>query len=294
MNSFKHIIVIGYGVVTGRVLSCVNDCSDKYGYRVTYIEHEIHPFNIAKKYAETNGIDCRVIEDKINLTEYFLEQARKERVLIISAGNNFLFPKKIVDNRNIRIINFHNALLPNLPGRNAPSWAIYEKYLKTGITWHYVASGIDDGDVIIQKECSLTDDTKAYELAAMQMGLAGDVFEEVFESILNGTVKTTKQIIDEKRRVYKSKEVPGDGTFNLDDNVDDIYRLLRAMDYGKFAIFSPPKTVYNEQIIKIKRYKKMNISDKREADDRIYLPIDEDKLLMLKYEVIKHDQEQQK
>lgn len=285
MNPFKHIIVIGYGVITERVLSYVDDCANKYGYHITYIEHEIYPFNVAKKYAESNDIDYRVIEDKSNLTDYFLEQARKERVLIISASNNYLFPIKIVDNLNTRIINFHNALLPNLPGRNAPSWAIYENYLKTGITWHYVASGIDDGDIIIQKECFLTDDIKAYELVAMQMGLASEAFGEVFEDVLNETVKTKKQILEKKRRVYKSQEVPGGGTFNIDDNVDDIYRLLRAMDYGKVAIFSLPKTFYNGKAISIKRYKKMDVSDKCKANDKIYLPYGKDKLLMLKYEV---------
>ena len=293
MNSFKHVIVIGYGVVSGRVLSYVNDCYNKYGYDITYIEHEIHLFNNTKKYAKTNGINCMVIEDGISLTKYLEKSARCEKVLIISASNNFLFPKRIVDNKNIRIINFHNALLPDLPGRNAPSWAIYEKYLKTGITWHYVDSGIDEGDIIIQKECSLNDDTRAYELVAIQMRLAGDAFEEIFEDVLNDAVKSKKQIIPEKRRIYRSKEVPGGGAFSIEDDADDIYRLLRSMDYGKNSIFPPPKTVYNEQMIEIKRYKKIDVSENREADDKIFLPLGEDKLLMLKYEITKHGKGQE-
>ena len=82
------------------------------------------------------------------------------RVIII------FFQKKIVSSENIVIINFHNALLPELPGRNAPSWSIYEGKDYTGITWHYVTEGVDEGDIIVQKKCDVTADIRAYELVS--------------------------------------------------------------------------------------------------------------------------------
>ena len=145
---FEHICVIGYGVVTGAVLKTVHMLSDKWGYSFEYIEHEVHPFNLADKYAKSNEIESHCIEDRNELLRYFLNRANK-RTLIISASNNFLFPDTLTDNPNITIINFHNALLPELPGRNAPSWAIYLGKNKTGITWHYVTKGVDEGDIII-------------------------------------------------------------------------------------------------------------------------------------------------
>lgn len=286
MNAFSQIIIIGYGVVTRRVLSYINEHSGEHEYSVVYIEHEVYPFNATKKYAESNNIEHFTIEDKISLTNFFVERASKYKLLIVSASNNYLFPKQLVENRDITIVNFHNALLPSLPGRNAPSWAIYENYKKTGITWHYVTSGIDDGDIIVQKECFLNDDIKAYELVAIQMELAGEAFEENFEDILARTIKATKQNICENRRVYKSKEIPADGKFDIKDNVENIYRLLRSMDYGKNGIFPLPTTVYNEQLICIKRYKKAGIKDKCDSNNRLYLPFDTENALMLKYEII--------
>lgn len=286
MSLFKQIVVIGYGVVTGRVLSYVNEYASKKGYTVQYIEHEIYPFNMAKKYAEAHRVDYQVIPDKIQLTQFFLNQADKGRLLIISASNNYLFPKQLVENKNVTIVNFHNALLPQLPGRNAPSWAIFEKYVVTGITWHYVSSGIDDGDIIIQKQCPITQDMKAYELVSCQMTLAGDAFEEVFDDIILGNVKPIKQKICDRRKIYKSNEVPGGGMFNLNDDIEYIYRLLRAMDYGKNSIFPLPTTIYNGNPIIIKRYKKIAVKDKRESANKLYIPFNNEELLMLKYEQI--------
>ena len=45
------------------------------------------------------------------------------------------------------------------------SWAIYMGERESGITWHYVNAGIDEGSIIIQKRCEIGPDTKAYELA---------------------------------------------------------------------------------------------------------------------------------
>ena len=149
--------------------------------------------------------------------KYFLQKV-SQKVLIISVNNNFIFPAKLISNENVVIINFHNALLPELPGRNAPSWAIYEGKKTTGITWHYVAEEIDAGDIIIQKKCIIDDDVKAYELVASQMKLASDAFKECFDDILHGVVQTKKQMVPAHRKIYKSFEIPGNGKINLADS----------------------------------------------------------------------------
>ena len=116
------------------------------------------------------------------------------------------------------------------------------------------------------------------------MDIAVNAFEEVYEDILDGKMDVKKQNVSSKRRIYKSTEVPGKGVFKLDDDVNDIYKLLRAMDYGKVHLFPLPKTIYNGLKIKIKRYKKITKKDIQESDDKLYLPIDAEHLLMLQFE----------
>src|SRR3972149_4437713 len=48
-------------------------------------------------------------------TAAFLDDLRHPTV-IFSANNNFIFPEHVVGKKNLRIVNFHNAVLPSYRG----------------------------------------------------------------------------------------------------------------------------------------------------------------------------------
>lgn len=289
-TSFRKIVIIGYGKVTGEVLQYVYDNKKEYGYDMAFIEHEIHPFSITEKICSENNIPFRSITGKKELAAA-LDQLT-EKTLIISASNNFLFPASLVDKPHITIINFHNALLPDYPGRNAPAWVIFAGEKETGITWHYVTAGVDEGNIIIQKRCRITEDMKAYELTEQLMDLAGEAFRESFADLMAERVEAREQGFAKDRRMYRSCEVPGDGRFELTDRPEDIYRLLRSVDYGKNDIFPPVRTVIDGQEAEILRYRKIS-ADKAESEKAggqeekgfRYLPLGENTALKLKYTV---------
>lgn len=282
---FEYIVVIGYGIISCDVLQHVNKLKEKYGYSLEYIEHEPYPMNMAKKYAKANYIPYFRIENKKELLQHFLHLSVEKNLLIISASNNYLFPFEMTSNPSITIINFHNALLPEFPGRNAPSWAIFENKDRTGITWHYVNSGIDEGDIIIQKQCEIGADMKAYELASKLMKLASETFKECYEDVLQNRTKVITQASG-RRRIYMSKEIPNNGRFRLTDNPKDIYKLLRALDYGKNQIFPIPITHYDNNDIEIQKYKIVPSDSKWSDDNCIYIPYSNGYYLMLKYKAI--------
>lgn len=262
-TTFQKVVVLGYGKVTGEVLQYVCDRRKELGYEVEFIEHETHSFSVMKKVCAENGISYRCIPDKKELAGAL--DLIGEKTLIISASNNFLFPAPLVAKPNITIINFHNALLPEYPGRNAPTWVIYMGEKETGITWHYVTAGVDEGNIIIQKRCEITDDTKAYELTERLMDLAAEAFRESFAGIMEETVSAREQGFDPKRRMYRSYEVPAGGFFELTEKPEDIYRLLRCVDYGKNDIFPHLKTRIDGREAEILRYRKIP-ADKLPAD----------------------------
>lgn len=280
-SHYEHVIVIGYGKIAYESLRIICEKRYSYSYSIEYIEHEVYPFNLAKDYAVENRIDYKKMEEQYRLNLYF--SSILEQTLIVSAGNNYIFPKELVEKNNIRIINFHNALLPSLPGRNAPSWAIYEGYKRTGITWHYVTTDIDAGDIIVQKECSIGSDVKAYELVSELMELAKDSLHECIDNVLNNRVITTKQVITEKRKMYYSYDIPGDGKFELTDSAEDIYRIVRAMDYGKYPIFPMPTTKYDGKKVVIKRYRKIDSCKVKRKENAIYIDINDEYVLEMFY-----------
>lgn len=287
-TSFKQVVIIGYGKVTGEVLQYVYDRKEEYSYGLSFIEHEVHPFGITEKICRENGIPFERITDKKELGAAL--DKLTDKTLIISASNNYLFPASLVDKPELTIVNFHNALLPDYPGRNAPTWVIYKGEKKTGITWHYVTAGVDEGSIIIQKQCEITADMKAYELTEKLMDLAGEAFRECFADVMTERVQTKEQGFAKDRRMYRSYEVPAEGFFHLTDKPEDIYRLLRSVDYGKNDIFPKMRTVIDGREAEILRYRKIP-ADKAKTERKsgqaengfCYLPLEEDTVLKLKY-----------
>lgn len=280
-TTFQKVVILGYGKVTGEVLQYVYDRQAEYGYQLEFIEHEVHPLSITEKICNENGIPFMRITDKKELAAAL--NRITEKTLIISASNNFLFPASLVDKPNITIINFHNALLPDYPGRNAPTWVIYLGGKETGITWHYVTAGVDEGNIIIQKRCKITEDMKAYELTEKLMDLAGEAFRESFADIMSENAVTRAQGFDPDRRMYRSYEVPADGFFEMTDKPEDIYRLLRSVDYGRNDIFPQMRTIIEGKETEILRYRRISKDKRKEGDGLVYLPLEGDTLLKLKY-----------
>lgn len=282
---FKRVIVIGCGNIALNVLKYAFENSEKYGYDTEFVEYGKQEFSSVKRYAVEHRLAFDIIKKKEDMLPFFIGKA-DERLLIISAGNFYLFPKELIDNENVKIINFHNALLPDYPGRNAESWVIYENQKVTGITWHYVNENIDDGSIIIQKSCDIGKNIKAYELSKLLMELAFEAFVECFAEILTDSVVAKPQQRSKEAKVYKSFEVPGDAYFNLDDGAESIYCLLRALDYGKNRVFPMVTTKYQGDNIRIKRYKIVDEKNLLEMDKRLYLKLKDGNFLMLFYEII--------
>lgn len=280
-KDFERVVVIGYGKATGEILKYTADRQADYGYRLEFIEHELHALSITGQICEERGIPFSSLPDKRKLGAYLGEI--EEKTLIVSASNNYLFPASLVERENITIINFHNALLPDYPGRNAPSWAIYQGETQTGITWHYVTAGVDEGNIIIQKTCEIGSDMKAYELAERLMELAYEAFSECFDAILSERAEAKPQAFSSNRRMYRSTEVPGGGFFSLKETPEKIYRLLRSVDYGKTGVFPPLQTEVDGERAEILRYRKIAPEKKKDEADMLYLPLADGSLLKIKY-----------
>lgn len=285
MNTkFQKVIVIGYGKVTGEVLQYVCNQQKEYGYEIEFIEHEVHSLSITEKICAGNEIPFMRITDKKELA--VLLDKITERTLIISASNNFLFPASLVEKEHITIINFHNALLPKYPGRNAPTWVIYMGEKETGITWHYVTTGVDEGNIIIQKRCEIGDDMKAYELTERLMNLASEAFRESFADVMAESVNARPQGLDPKRKMYRSYEVPSNGSFELTDSPENIYRLLRSVDYGKNDIFPLIRTAIGGKEAEVLRYRKITPDKRKDEEGFLYLQLGDGNLLKMKYQSI--------
>ena len=76
---------------------------------------------------------------------------------VMLAGYLSILTKNVVKNYEKRIINIHPALIPKYSGKGFYGDVIHEAVLKnkdrqTGVTLHFVDSGVDSGPIIIQEK----------------------------------------------------------------------------------------------------------------------------------------------
>ena len=97
---------------------------------------------------------------------------------------------------------------------------------------------------------------------------------------------------ESERKMYYSWEIPGDGMCSIDDAPEDIYRMLRAMDYGKSDIFPPARIrLACGRVVEVLRYAKASGSHLKggekisvdEKSQRIYLTMDDATELIIKF-----------
>lgn len=232
---YEKVIVIGSGKIASDCLDILSGYTDS----VAAIEHEKHLLSAVKTTCSKKNIEYSFIESREVLENYLLDLPG--RTLVVSANNNFIFAEPILQKPEIKIINFHNALLPSHRGRNAPTWAIYEMDELTGITWHEVSGGVDEGNIIIQRKIPIDSKTTALMLTRKCMEMGSEAFRECIKSVLDDSYASQAQ--DEKLagEMHNSRSVPNDGILDLAWPIDKISAFLRSLDYGALEILPKPR-----------------------------------------------------
>ncbi|OGJ62727.1 hypothetical protein A3C37_03615 [Candidatus Peribacteria bacterium RIFCSPHIGHO2_02_FULL_53_20] len=80
--------------------------------------------------------------------------ARSEGVLAC-LGWMFLFSPWFVKKWHKRILNVHPSLLPKYPGGHAVEDALKAGDRETGMSIHWIDEGVDTGEILVQKKCSI-------------------------------------------------------------------------------------------------------------------------------------------
>ncbi|MDP1814266.1 MAG: phosphoribosylglycinamide formyltransferase [Leadbetterella sp.] len=111
---------------------------------------------------------------------------------VILAGFLWLVPKNLIKAFENRIINIHPALLPKYGGKGMWGHHVHEavvanKEVETGITIHYVNENYDEGKIIFQAKCAVTETDSAEEVAQKIHLLEYQYFPEIiYKEILAG------------------------------------------------------------------------------------------------------------
>ena len=139
--------------------------------------------------AKKNKINTLVIS-KSKTEGQILSELKKENIsFIVLAGYLKKIPELIINNYQKKIINIHPSLLPNYGGKgmyglNVHQEVLNNKEIETGVTIHYVNEKYDEGKIIFQAKCNISDCKTAKLISRKVQKLEHQFYPIIIEKIL--------------------------------------------------------------------------------------------------------------
>ena len=252
VESFERIIMIGS---TRLIYRCADIVKKNYPQNEIEII-DLNQDSINDRYKEK--YNHRYLAKK-ELMEFLRDV--QEKILIFSVMNYYIIPEDLVAKENLTCINLHHAFLPNHPGRNPEAWAIWEEDAKSGITWHFISSGVDTGDIIAQEEIAIGENETSLSLFQKENATAVKILDSILPLKLNKVVGGIKQNTEERGKLRYSYEAPNNGCLDLNWDGKTIYRFLRSMNYGTPNFFMYMKVNWCGIEYKFFNYRKVDCAE---------------------------------
>lgn len=157
--------------------------------------------------------------------------------LIVTCAYGQILPREILKAPRLGCINVHASLLPRLRGGAPIHRAIINGHKKTGITIMYMSSGMDEGDIISQREVEITDDDTASTLHNKLSIVGKELLLETLPSIINGTNSRTPQ--DDSQATYAFNIKREDERIDFSKTKREIYNQVRGLNSwpGAYCLF---------------------------------------------------------
>ena len=182
--------------------------------------------------AEENNI---LVIQLNNIKEQYQEIIELEPDLIVTCAYGQILPKELLDYPKHGCINVHASLLPKLRGGAPIHRAIIEGHSKTGITIMYMAPGMDDGDIISQREIEITNTDTASTLHDKLSKLGSELLIETLPSIIEGTNERIPQ--DISKVTYAPIIKAKDEKIDFSKTTKEIYNKIRGLNSFPGAYF---------------------------------------------------------
>ncbi|MBP2029466.1 methionyl-tRNA formyltransferase [Methanohalophilus levihalophilus] len=148
--------------------------------------------------------------------------------LIIVCGYKYIIPEVIFAIPKFGTINIHPSYLPFYRGQHVINWAIINGEHETGVTLHYLDTGIDTGRIISQSLVPISSKDTARSLHDKIYSKACALLESIVKNIESGCIPEGMEQDDSKATYFKPRK-PEDGHINWQKNSIEIVNLIRAL-----------------------------------------------------------------
>ncbi|EKM3878808.1 methionyl-tRNA formyltransferase, partial [Campylobacter upsaliensis] len=217
----------------------LNDERLKVAFVILRVQKDVKLQKLARKF----DLPCFVCEDinnekSLRLIESFAPD------LLVSMSFDQIFKERILNAFEGKIINCHASKLPFYRGRNNLNWVLINDEKEFGVSVHFVDSGVDTGDIILQKSFSISDEDDYSTLLKRAYKACATLLYEAVLLFLNPPVKSYSQAgFVCKRR--------GSGDERIDWTLFNFIRALNAPNLGTSAFINGVLIkLYKSEILK--------------------------------------------
>lgn len=199
----------------------------------------VHPGNrqkYGKEIIKSSGLDSGRIFDGSRLHDpETLESIRDLRPdLGVSALFGYILRQKFLDLVPAGCLNIHPALLPYNRGAYPNIWSIVDG-TPAGVTLHYIDTGVDTGDIVAQRETSVTPIDTGESLYRKLEKTCVDLFRDVWPSVRSLQLGRVVQK-DQTGTCYKVKDVERINEIDLDRTyrAKELIDVIRALTFPRY------------------------------------------------------------
>lgn len=139
---------------------------------------------------------------------------------------SMILPQEIIEIPKHGCINVHLGLLPEYRGVNGIRWALLNGEEKTGVTIHFMDSGIDTGDIISRVSFPITSEDDILSLMKKSKTAGLYLLKNCWQKIASGKANAIPQ--DESKANYYSAKMSSLETIDWSKSNIEIHNLIRA------------------------------------------------------------------
>ena len=191
------VLVSGSGSNLQRIIDCI-DSGEISNAKVNLVVADRDCYALER--AENHYIPHQLIKRGKDFSENLEKLLPENTDLIVLAGFLSILSKEFCEKYKGKIINIHPALLPKFGGKGMWGHHVHEAVIaaqekESGATVHFVTSGIDEGEIILQGKFEIVENETPETLAQKVHEIEYEMFPKAIDLVLNKKVPKKGQIL---------------------------------------------------------------------------------------------------
>lgn len=190
-KKMKNIVILvsGSGTNLQRIIDCTKS-GEITDTQVSLVAADRDCYALTR--AENEGIKNILIKRGKDFCENLIKEIPEDTDLIVLAGFLSILTKEFTEKFEGKIINIHPAILPKFGGKGMWGHHVHNAVIaasekESGATVHFVTSGIDEGEIILQKSFKIDEGDDAEKVASKVHQIEQEIFPIAINNVLNGS-----------------------------------------------------------------------------------------------------------